>query len=253
VTVEGADLVFVPDGHLYESARPVRSPVTVTNVYLALQSAAWGDAPDAVSLQPSDERTFVSWTGSGTVSVPGRPPSAGRHIGLSGDHIAAEVRRIPQGAAITGRAHVHQLYVNGVPQLPTTAEVIVKHAPRMYSLHSGAFSWAPTNRGATDLVITGIAPASDAARWVELGLEPVPALCGDPDYRCPFRAIGGDTSGFQGGDPITSVIRPYAGDEREITFNVPPGTPPGAYRLAFEFRGNFRTFVFAVTVNVPPT
>ena len=201
------------------------------------------DLPPSLTLAAaSTKRATLSWAGPGAVTATERHEA--EHLGLKTTQ-AFEATLTTAPIAVRGTGRFAQIYEDNVPQLRARGGVRVKtDGVRAKRGRTGAFDWAPENLGDTDLVIARIVPANDDARWISLGLEEMPDLCGG-DPSCP--TYGGDTRGFHDGDGINAVILPRTGDEREVRFSVPDDAAPGRHVLSIAVEGNFDP----VTVEVP--
>ena len=201
------------------------------------------DLPSELALSAAgSERATLSWAGPGAVDA-GRRYEA-EHVGIKTTP-TFEATLTTSPVAVRGTGRFAQLYLDNVPQLRARGGVRVKDTGvRAERGKRGAFDWAPENAGDTDLVISRIVPANDDARWLSLGLDVLPDLCGG-EPSCP--RYGGDTRGFHEGRPINAVILPRTGDEREVRFLVPDDAAPGPNVLRVVFEGNFDP----ITVEIP--
>ena len=201
------------------------------------------DLPPELSLSAAAAgRATLSWAGPGAVTAGERYEAD--HLGLKTTQVF-EATLTTAPLAVRGSGRFAQIYRDNVPQLRARGGVRVKTGDvRARRGQRGQFDWAPENVGDTDLVISRIVPANDDARWISLGLDPMPDLCGG-ESGCP--RYGGDTRGFHDGGEINAVILPRTGDEREVRFFVPDDAAPGRHVLSVVVEGNFDP----VTVEVP--
>lgn len=256
-TVDGAKVTFAR----HRDDGPPEEPVQVTGP-IRLRDGAQMTVTGGVEWTSSGPihatsraRSTVTWAGDGTVKLADNRNFSSSFGGVKGTGLSVLLSPGPV-VGVNGQLQAHQIYADGVPQLRASAAVSVKRAPGpVRSGGRGEFTWAPYNGGATDMVISSIRPANNLARSVNLALEKMPAMCGAE--ACPFGSLGGDTAGlgnrgglFGGGaSPINAVILPGTGDEREISFNLPDGVPPGPHEMVLVMEGNFDP----VTVRIPLT
>lgn len=247
-------------GHHAAVRIPGDGKVTVTG----FSDAVWHDPPADLALRGGN-RTTLSWSGSGAVRGDTGTALAGQRLGVKAHAVVGQLHRDPGGMTLRADGELLQAYVDGLPRVPSAGRVDVKARPGVVAPGaSGWFTWAPTNTSAFDMTIIRIHPANDQGRWVHLRLESLPSMCGGEG--CP--QVGGDTGelgrpqrrGLFGigddPDPINAVIIPHTGDERDISFTVPQGTPEGAYEIALVLEGNFDPITVRIPFEVrnpPPT
>lgn len=257
LTVEASSMTFLPDpadgATQPPAALTLRGPVSlVSDEPFPIQGSEWVDVPPgAITVDPK----WLTWAGSGGLAFDGES-YAHEFVGVRGDDGTVTIERGAPELAITGGVTPRQIWLDGIAQLTTSSDVEVKRTPNpAVPGEYATFTWAPTNRGAFDMAMTSITPANAAGAWVELALDPLPDMDGGEDR--PAR--GGTTTGLiydEGGffdnatQPISSVIRPGTGDEREIGIHVPDDATPGDYTVALVVEGNFEPIRVEVPVRV---
>lgn len=256
LTVEASSMTFLPNADDRATQPPVpvtlRAPITiVSDEPFPVQGREWVDIPTGPIAVDAE---WLTWAGSGGMAFDGAS-YAHEFVGIRGDGTVAIGRGAPE-LAITGELTPRQIWVDGIAQLATTADVEVKRIPNpALAGEYTTFTWAPTNRGRFDMAMASITPGNPAGSWVELALDPLPDMDGGEDR--PAR--GGVTAGLiydEGGffdnatQPISSMIRPGRGDEREIGIHVPDDATPGDYTVALVVEGNFDPIRVEVPVRV---
>jgi hypothetical protein len=209
--------------------------------------ARWTDAPTTIRFA-DDLRSITDWAGKGTVRVGGR--SYSHQFGaFAARQLQATVTREPGVVKVSGRGRVEQVYLDGEPQLRTTATCdLVQIRERTSAGRELELTWAPRNLGDSDMVMTRIVPIGLAAGWLSLGLEGKLHEFGG-EMR-PYRR--GDTAGFRSGLPISSVLPPGSADRRDIGIGVPEGIASGTYDASVRIEGNFDSVVVPFEVIVVP-
>jgi hypothetical protein len=201
-----------------------------------IASMRWLDAPAQLRVRTgADERGRIDWAGSGSV----RTSDTTRRVSfgaLAGRRLDVTVRRAGGKLTLTGSASVEQLYHDGAPVFATRATVdLVRARVTAPAGRRAEVVWAPRNLGRFDMAMTRIRPMTPSARWLHLGLAPLPSTFGGEER--PAR--GGNTEGFMSGGAIRSIIVPGEADRRDITVEVPAGTRPGTYEAVVLVEGNF--------------
>lgn len=267
LAIEGRGLVFQPMHEQGKPPPPERNlgdtKVTVTDGATAVdlgEGKRWDDAPPELRLRDKG-RSTLSWAGgAGRVVGPNREPiTATKTLGVKADGLAGTITRTNQGLTIRAEGRLRQAYADALPRIPARGRVDVKTTPAPLAAGAkGRFTWAPTNTTDYDLAISRIRPGNDHGSWVNLALDHLPMMCGRPT--CDRH--GGVTDGLGkkgsggflagGAKRINCVILPGTGDERDITFDVPAGTPPGDYNLVLVLEGNFEPITVTVPVTVTP-
>lgn len=254
--LSGSVLTFTPDpreGEAATRARTIAGPASVTGGAVEYEgdSVSWVDVPSGPMTVASG---WLSWAGAGAIVHSGATYES-EFLGVRGDGLIT-LERTDGVVKIRGEADVAQVWSDGEPQIRTVAEVEIKATPAPVAPGAfTSFTWAPTNRGAYDMAMTRIGPGNDAGGWVELALDRLPAMDGGEGR--PGR--GGDTAGLvydEGGlfdnatQPISSMIRPGTGDERNIGVHVPRDARPGRYLVVLVVEGNFDTLRVEVPITV---
>ncbi|HVM40433.1 MAG TPA: hypothetical protein VM618_06605 [Acidimicrobiia bacterium] len=224
----------------------VRSPAFVT---YSGSEVVWLDPPERMKATVG----WVSWAGGGSIEFQGHRFEH-EFLGARGDG-RIELVRAAGAVEITGNVEARQIWTDGHARIQTDAHVDVKSTPgEITAGGSGWFTWAPTNGGDYDMAMHRIVPGNAEGHWVELALDTLPRMWGGED-RPP---VGGDTTGLRyddggffdaGTQPISSMLRPGKGDERDISVHVPSETAPGQYTVVLLVEGNFET----VRVEIPVT
>lgn len=242
-------ILFVPDSGGPE--RELSSPVTIRASAPIKASATgtdvvWTDAPARLVLKRSS-RGSVSWDGAGTIDLVGSRKTVA-YGGVVATVLDVAVSRSSSGIALTGTGRARQAYVDGVPQYSTKGTVDLINPTVTVPRGSRAdLTWAPRNVGGDfDMCMTKISPQSPAARWVSLGLAPLPTMAG----AATKRQRGGDASGFVEGGPIRSVIPPGDADRRDLRFDVPANATPGIYTVTIKIEGNFAPITVSFEIRV---
>ncbi|MEY2459222.1 MAG: hypothetical protein QOG30_1052 [Acidimicrobiaceae bacterium] len=215
-------------------------------------SRPWLDPPPSMEFRAAGE---FSWTGSGDIGIADQHLS-GQYLGAMGS-LTVTLTRTADAIQLAASGPTEQVFVDGQPALNTSATIerlrtdITAHAGD--SNDSTYVTWAPGDTGSFGMCILRVVPRSGHAEWVNVGLQHMPPMFGGEQHA----PIGGDTSGmgdhgrfFGGPDAIDSFIGVGDADRRDLSLNVPVGTPPGVYPIEIAIEGNFESVVFSMTVTV---
>lgn len=250
-TIDAESFTIQTSGSNGSNAVTLKGPVTVfgrsgldSRVTLDAEHDAdlhWLDPPDDLRVTASGHRADLSFAGGGSLGGEG----ANGFVGFTGVDVDVTLKRITNFRTVVGRATFRQVYLNGKPQRRTTAGVDLVTLPAAVKAGArGWFTWAPRNHGNDhDMTMTRIAAISPAAKWVNLALEPLPAMFGGeqrPVLGGDTRTLGKEDGSFFGrAAPIRSVIQRRDADRRDISFDVPSGTKAGRYSIGLLIEGNF--------------
>lgn len=195
-------------------------------------------------------RSTLSWAGAGAIGA-----WSGQFLGVKASSISGTLR-VPD-LDLTAKGTAQQVYVDGVPKLkaaPVQVDVVTPPGS-IAAGHRGALDWAPRNNSDIDMVILRVRPDSRAAAWVNLALQPAPAMAGGE----PGPQVGGDADGLgkKGGGLFSSsaaglnvVIVPHTADQKRLTIDVPAGTKRGHYEIVLVVEGNFDPVRVVVPLDV---
>ncbi|HLI56552.1 MAG TPA: hypothetical protein VKY26_05890, partial [Actinomycetota bacterium] len=205
----------------------LRSPVSAA---LTGTPVNWADAPS--SLQVTSPEADFSWAGTGSITTGSGPVQAG-YLGVRAQQLSAALLRAGGQVQVQGTGLALGVYANGVPQIKIQArfDVLSTDAVTGFLGLKNAFTWTPRNLDSTyDMAILSIHPGNAAARNVHLGLLALPPMFGGE----PHAAVGGDTSGLKGGQPIDSLIARNGDDKRSIGYDGSAGVT-----IVLIVQGNF--------------
>lgn len=262
VTLVGRKLRVIGEGRMSivlrnGQSRGVRGAVEVTldedeAAVVEGEDVRWESPSGIVEVAWSGERRSLSWAGAGgRVRWGDGATRTAEHGGVLAVEAAATVRRQSDSVALEGTATVRQVYLDGLPQMRTSAKVdVVRTLGKVRRGERGLITWAPRNTGdRVDMVITRVRPGNDAGAWVNVALDPLPAMSGGED-RPP---AGGDTGSLgDGADGITAVIQPGTADRRDLTFDVPADADLGEHTIELVVEGGFDPITVKVPVEVLP-
>ncbi|TMK20890.1 MAG: hypothetical protein E6G68_04115 [Actinobacteria bacterium] len=198
--------------------------------------------------------TFLSWVGSGALTLAGSHRFTGRELTVIAASMNAHLRRSGGSLAIDGTGIATQIATEGKPRLRTMLTATITAPTRqLYPGISENVTWEDDNLGGWEAIISGVQPVNEPARWLYLHVDP-PSPLGARTGHTPADATLGcaDRASVFAQYSLCSILGPSKGDEEVIVFHVPAFHATGHFEAIFEIAGNFPTVRATVVFDVKP-